>query len=130
VKPVRLKTSKVNEFRLWGLMLTMGGMMLMIIGLAGIVFQWGTFGRVFAVIFMAFGALAMIGSMAVYFAAGMLSTSAIVLECPECGKATKMIGKTDRCMFCRTQLSLEPEPAKSSPDKNVPDKPAPDHKNS
>jgi len=106
---VKLKSSKVNEIRLWGLGLTMGGMMLMILGLVGIVYNWGQLGRILAVIFMFAGGLSMIGSMIVYFWAGMLSTSAVSLQCPECGKITKVLGKSDRCMFCKTLLSLEPD---------------------
>lgn len=105
---MRLKSSKVNEFRLWGLLLTMGGLLLMILGTVGIVFKWGTFGQVLAAIFLVLGLVSVMGSMAVYFWAGMLSTSAVVLQCPECGKATKILGKTDRCMFCKTILSLDP----------------------
>jgi hypothetical protein len=113
---MRLKSSKVNEFRLWGLLLTMGGMLLMILGLAGIVFDWGTIGRILAVICMIVGAIAMLASMAVYFAAGMMSTSATVVDCPECGKPTKMLGKTDRCMYCKTILSLDPQHAPPADD--------------
>lgn len=102
------KSSKVNEFRLWGLLLTMGGMLLMIIGLAGIVFDWGKFGQIIAIIFGVVGGISMFLSMAVYFWAGMMSTSATVIECPECGKQTKLLGKTDRCMFCKTILTLDP----------------------
>ncbi|CAG7646028.1 DUF2614 family zinc ribbon-containing protein [Paenibacillus allorhizosphaerae] len=108
---MRLRSSKVNEFRLWGLLLTMGGMLLMILGLAGIVFDWGTTGRWVAVISMLVGAIAMLVSMGVYFAAGMMSTSATVVTCPECGKLTKILGKTDRCMYCKTILSLDPQHA-------------------
>ncbi|KIL37894.1 hypothetical protein SD70_30095 [Gordoniibacillus kamchatkensis] len=105
---MRFKSSKVNEFRLWGLLLTMGGMLLMIVGLAGIVFNWGVIGKVIAVVFMIIGMISMMLSMGVYFWAGMLSTSATVIDCPECGKRTKMLGKTDRCMFCKTILTLDP----------------------
>ncbi|MFB6365052.1 DUF2614 family zinc ribbon-containing protein [Paenibacillus elgii] len=106
---MRFKSSKVNEFRLWGLLLTMGGMLLMILGLAGIVFEWGSAGRMLAAVCMVVGAIAMLVSMGIYFAAGMMSTSATVIECPECGKPTKMLGKTDRCMFCKTILTLDPK---------------------
>lgn len=105
---MRFKSSKVNEFRLWGLLLTMFGLLLMILGTVGIVFRWGVAGQIIAGIFMAFGLLSVMASMAVYFWAGMLSTSATVLECPECGRMTKMLGKTDRCMFCKTLLSMDP----------------------
>ncbi|TXK79597.1 DUF2614 family zinc ribbon-containing protein [Paenibacillus sp. N3.4] len=106
---MRFRSSKVNEFRLWGLSLTMGGMLLMIIGLAGIVFDWGTAGRVIAVVFMILGMVTMMVSMGIYFWAGMLSTSATVIDCPECGRRTKMLGKTDRCMFCKTILTVDPQ---------------------
>lgn len=104
---MRLKSSKVNEFRLWGLMMTMGGMLLMIIGLAGVVFDWGNVGRIIAVIFMIIGMLSLLVSMGIYFWAGMLSTSSTVIDCPECGRRTKMLGTTDRCMFCKTMLTLD-----------------------
>ncbi len=97
----------------------MGGMALMILGLAGIVFEWGTAGRFFAAVGMVIGAIMMLVSMGIYFAAGMMSTSAVVVVCPECGKATKIIGKTDRCMFCKTILSLDPAHAPKENDEPV-----------
>jgi hypothetical protein len=106
---MKFRSSKVNEFRLWGLLLTLGGMLMMILGLAGILYIGGTAGKIMSVTFMFIGAIAMLASMAVYFWAGMMSTSATVVECPECGKPTKMLGKTDRCMFCKTILSLDPK---------------------
>ncbi|MFD0693993.1 DUF2614 family zinc ribbon-containing protein [Paenibacillus sp. GCM10027628] len=106
---MRLKSSKVNEFRLWGLAMTMGGMLLMIVGLAGVVFDWGKAGRIMAIIFMIIGMISMMVSMGIYFWAGMLSTSATVIDCPECGRRTKMLGKTDRCMFCKTILTVDPQ---------------------
>lgn len=104
------KSSKISEFRLWGLLLTMCGMGLMILGTAGIVF-WGQAGKIVAAIGLVIGLIAMLGSLAIYFWAGMLSTSAVQLECPECHKLTKMLGKTDRCMFCKTILTLDPAQA-------------------
>ncbi len=106
---MRTRSSKVNEFRLWGLLMTMGGMLLMIVGLAGIVFDWGIAGRILAIIAMILGSISLILSMGIYFWAGMLSTSAEIVKCPECGKATKILGKVDRCMFCSTLLSVDLE---------------------
>ncbi|MFS0723736.1 DUF2614 family zinc ribbon-containing protein [Paenibacillus sp. 1P07SE] len=111
------KSAKINEFRLWGLMFTMIGMGLMIFGTAGIVL-WGETGKIFAAVFMVIGMIAMLLSVAVYFWAGMLSTSARIVPCPECNKATKMLGTTDRCMFCRTKLTLDPAQA-SEPQPDV-----------
>jgi hypothetical protein len=109
------KSSKINEFRLWGLLMTLLGMLLMILGTAGILL-WGQAGKIFAGIFMVLGMIGMLISVGIYFWAGMLSTSAIVLECPECGKTTKMLGKTDRCMFCKTKLTMDPSLATVHPD--------------
>lgn len=104
------KSSKINEFRLWGLLFTLFGMGLMILGTAGIVF-WGQAGKVFAAIFMVIGMIAMLVSVGVYFWAGMLSTSATILVCPECNRHTKLLGKTDRCMYCKTKMTLDPKQA-------------------
>jgi len=109
------KSSKINEFRLWGLLFTLIGMGLMVFGTAGIVF-WGQAGKIFAGIFMVIGMIAMLVSVGIYFWAGMLSTSAVILECPECGRQTKLLGKTDRCMFCKTMLTLDPAQATEVPD--------------
>ena len=104
-----LKSSKINEFRLWGLLLTMAGMGIMVLGTAGLLL-WGSSGtgKVIAAIFMVLGMISMLASVGIYFWAGMLSTSAVMLECPECHKQTKILGKTDRCMFCKTILTLDP----------------------
>ena len=104
------KSSKISEFRLWGFLLTMCGMGLMVLGTAGIVF-WGQAGKIVAAVGLVIGLIAMLASLAIYFWAGMLSTSAVQLECPECHKLTKMLGKTDRCMFCKTILTLDPAQA-------------------
>ena len=102
------KSSKINEFRLWGLVLTLTGMGIMILGTAGLVF-WGQGAKWIAGVFLVLGMITMLGSVVIYFWAGMLSTSAILLNCPNCGKATKMLGKTDRCMYCKTILTLDPK---------------------
>ncbi|GAB2670886.1 DUF2614 family zinc ribbon-containing protein [Paenibacillus thermoaerophilus] len=102
------RSSKINEFRTWGLLLTMAGMGTMVLGTAGVVFLGGAIGKFIAGIFLVIGMIVLLGSVAVYFWAGMMSTSATVIECPECSKPTKMIGMTDRCMFCNTILSYDP----------------------
>lgn len=106
---MKLKSSKLNEFRLWGLLLTLIGMGIMLLGTIPILL-WDNVGKSYAIIFFVIGMFSMLGSVAVYFFAGVMSTSAIVIECPECGKPTKILGKTDRCMYCKTILSLEAPP--------------------
>lgn len=108
------KSAKINEFRLWGLVFTLVGMGVMILGTAGIVF-WGQAGKIIAAIFMVLGMISLLISVAVYFWAGMMSTSATMLQCPECSRPTKMLGKTDRCMYCKTILTLDPAQATTTP---------------
>lgn len=108
------KSAKINEFRLWGLVFTLVGMGVMIIGTGGIVW-WGHAGKIFAAIFMVIGMISLLISCVVYFWAGMMSTSATMLECPECHRPTKMLGKTDRCMYCKTILTLDPAQATHEP---------------
>jgi len=119
------KSAKINAFRTWGLLLTMIGMGLMIAGTAGIVF-WGVqTGKIIAGIFLVLGMIALMLSMGVYFWAGMLSTSAVMLICPECGCQTKMLGQTDRCMFCKTILTRDPAQATVFPEEaEAPGEPA------
>jgi len=109
---MRFKSSKVNEFRLWGLVLMLAGMGFMIAGTAAIVFKFPGSGIITG-IGLVLGLITMLGSMAIYFWAGMLSTSAVQLQCPECGETTKLLGKTDRCMYCKTILTLDPSQARN-----------------
>lgn len=101
------KTAKINEFRLWGLLFMLLGMGLMIFGTAGIVFWGGTAGKIFAGTFMVLGSILLLVSCGIYFWAGMMSTSVKTIECPSCHKHTKMIGKTDRCMYCKTKMTID-----------------------
>ena len=103
---MKFKSAKINAFRTWGLLLTMLGMGLMVCGTAGIVF-WGSAGKIAAAIGLVIGLIAMLASLAIYFWAGMLSTSALQVDCPVCGKMTKLLGKTDRCMFCHSILTTD-----------------------
>lgn len=110
---MRLKSSKINEVRRWGLLLTLGGMGVMLLGTAAVLI-WGESGKIALYFFAIIGMFLMLGSVGVYFWAGMMSTSAVTLDCPECGKRTKILGKTDRCMFCRTILTLDESYAQAS----------------
>lgn len=109
------KSAKIEAFRTWGLLLTMLGMGLMVLGTAGIVF-FGSAGKILAGIGLVIGLIAMMGSLGIYFWAGMMSVSAVQIECPECHKLTKMLGKTDRCMFCKTIMTFDPAKANITAD--------------
>jgi hypothetical protein len=107
---MKWKASKISTMRTWGLLLVLVGMGIMIFGTSGILL-FGEVGKIIAAVFMVFGIISCFVSMGIYFWVGMLSTSAPVIECPECSKRTKMLGATDRCMYCHTILTIDPTKA-------------------
>lgn len=113
MKNIFFKSAKINEFRLWGMIFTLVGMGVMILGTGGILL-FGNVGKIIAAIFLVIGMISLMISVAVYFWAGMMSTSATMLVCPECNRQTKILGKTDRCMFCKTILTLDPAEANTN----------------
>ncbi|WP_027085647.1 DUF2614 family zinc ribbon-containing protein [Cohnella panacarvi] len=104
---MKWKASKISTMRTWGLLLVLLGMGIMVFGTSGILL-FGNVGKIIAAVFMVLGMISCFASMGIYFYVGMLSTSAPVLDCPECGKKTKMLGRTDRCMYCHTILTWDP----------------------
>ncbi|WP_128895788.1 DUF2614 family zinc ribbon-containing protein [Longirhabdus pacifica] len=112
----KFKTSKASQFRTWGLFLMLGGMFTMILGTAGVLWM-GENGRIFLFIFLILGIILSLGSTAIYAFAGVLSTSAVTLHCPECGKKTQILGTSDRCMYCKTMLTLDPSMATNGDEK-------------
>ncbi|RED56445.1 DUF2614 family zinc ribbon-containing protein [Cohnella phaseoli] len=111
---MKWKASKISTMRTWALLLVMIGMGIMVFGTSGIL-MFGEVGKIIAAVFMVFGIISCFISMGMYFYIGMLSTSAPVLECPECGKNTKVLGTTDRCMYCHTILTWDPKQATEKP---------------
>ncbi len=104
---MRFRTAKIHTFRRWGLGLTLIGMLIMVSSTAAYVFHIPG-ASVIAAIGLILGILTMGGSMFVYFWAGMLSTQALQIVCPTCDRVTKLLGRSDRCLFCHTPLSLDP----------------------
>lgn len=107
LKRMKWKASKISTLRTWGLLLVLLGLGLCVFGTSGIIL-FGQTGKIIAAIFMVLGMIACLISMGVYFWVGMISTGAPVIECPSCGKNTKMLGETDRCMYCHTILTWNP----------------------
>lgn len=94
-------TSKINKIRTFALALVFVGILVMYIG---IFFRQST---IIMTLAMIVGFLFIIGSTIVYFWIGMLSTRTIQVVCPDCGGATKMLGRVDACMHCDTPLTLD-----------------------
>lgn len=99
---LRKQTSKINRIRTFALLLVFFGILIMYIGI---------FLREYYIIMtilVILGTLATLSSGGVYAWVGMLSTKAVKVECPTCGKLTKVLGRADVCMSCRQPLTLDP----------------------
>ena len=94
--------SKINKIRSFALSLIFIGFVVMY---GGIFFRDNP---ILVILFMGVGLLCVIGSTIVYAWIGLLSTRAVQVECPECGKWTKILGRVDVCMYCNEPLTLDP----------------------
>ena len=94
--------SKINKIRSFALSLIFIGFIVMY---GGIFFRDNP---ILVILFMGVGLLCVIGSTVVYAWIGLLSTRAVQVECPECGKWTKILGRVDVCMYCNEPLTLDP----------------------
>ena len=52
------------------------------------------------------GSLILLLSVAIYFRLGAISMRLPQVECPHCGRPTKMMGRDDGCQFCRKAIHL------------------------
>ncbi|CAG9623019.1 YgzB family protein [Sutcliffiella rhizosphaerae] len=98
----RKYSSKINKIRTFALSLVFVGFFVMYLG---IFFRES---MIVMTIFMLLGLLCIVGSTVVYFWIGMLSTKAVQVVCPSCGKHTKVLGRVDMCMYCNEPLTLDP----------------------
>ncbi|GIN57837.1 YgzB family protein [Lederbergia ruris] len=95
-------SSKINKIRSFALGLIFVGFIIMYVG---IFFKNHP---LVMTIFMLLGLLAIVASTFIYFWIGMLSTKAVQVVCPNCGKPTKILGRVDMCMYCREPLTIDP----------------------
>lgn len=95
-----LLASKLNKLRTIALALVFLGVLVMYLG-----FIWPKV----MIFFFVLGIVVMFSSFGIYFWAGILTTQAAKVQCPKCGKVTKILGMTDQCMYCGTTLSLDPK---------------------
>ncbi|TDQ33735.1 YgzB family protein [Aureibacillus halotolerans] len=93
--------NKINKIRTFALSLVFIGIAVMYIGL---LFKGS---QIAMAAFMLLGVIFVLMSTGVYFWVGMLSTKAIQVTCPECGKWTKMLGRVDACMHCSQPLTMD-----------------------
>ncbi len=93
--------NKINKIRSFALSLIFIGFVIMY---GAIFFREN---QILVIIFMSLGLLAIIGSTVVYGWIGLLSTRAVQVVCPSCGKHTKVLGRVDMCMYCNEPLTLD-----------------------
>jgi hypothetical protein len=113
-----LFSGKLNRMRNYAMLMCFFGIGVMYIGYAGFAGFLGDFfshSTIFMSVFLALGLLFILGSCGFYMFIGMLSSRAFQVECPNCKKVTKMIGKVDDCMYCKQTLSTDPKHAPGNP---------------
>lgn len=96
-------SSKVNKFRTFAMMLIFFGFIIMYVAL---LFKHHP---IVMGLLMLLGFLSVILSSGVYLWVGMLSTKAVKIICPNCGRPTKILGRVDICMSCSEPLTLDPD---------------------
>ncbi|WP_252314080.1 YgzB family protein [Sinobaca sp. H24] len=94
-------SNKINRIRTFALSLVFVGIFIMYIG---IFFRTSP---IIMTIAMILGFIFVISSSVVYFWIGMISTSTVQVTCPNCNKATKILGRVDACMYCDEPLTLD-----------------------
>lgn len=94
--------SKINRIRSFALSLIFIGFVVMY---GAIFFREN---QILVILFMSLGLLCIVGSTVVYGWIGLLSTRAVQVVCPNCGRHTKILGRVDVCMYCNEPLTLDP----------------------
>ena len=94
--------SNINKIRSFALSLVFIGFVVMY----GAIFFKNN--PILVLIFISLGLICIIGSTVVYLWIGLLSTKAVQVVCPGCGKWTKVLGRVDICMYCNEPLTLDP----------------------
>jgi len=94
--------NKINKIRSFALSLIFIGFIVMYGAIFFREHQW------LVILFMTLGVLCILLSTVVYGWIGFLSTRAVVVECPNCQKHTKVLGRVDMCMYCNEPLTLDP----------------------
>jgi hypothetical protein len=67
----------------------------------------GVFVRSLLPIFFILGTICLLVSVSIYFHMGVISMKIPQITCPGCNRTTKVIGREDGCMYCRTPIRLD-----------------------
>ena len=94
--------NKINRIRTFALALIFIGIVIMYVGI------YFRNQPIVMVIFMLLGVVAIIGSTGVYAWIGLLSMKTVPVQCPNCERHTKMLGRVDICRHCNEPLTMDP----------------------
>ncbi|MGO4889844.1 DUF2614 family zinc ribbon-containing protein [Anaerobacillus sp. MEB173] len=98
-----MHSNKINRIRTFSLFLVFFGILIMYVG---IFFKASP---LVMTLLMLLGFILILLSTVIFFWVGMMTTKrAVTVQCPSCGKYTKMLGRCDSCMHCRESLTLDP----------------------
>jgi uncharacterized membrane protein (DUF485 family) len=106
------RLSKIKRMRTWANWNMGVGILLMYLGyafFAGYLGSWLKGSYLFMTCLLLIGFIGMMVSTVLFMITGMISTTSPQVQCPSCGKTTKMLGKEDACMFCGQPLFLDEE---------------------
>lgn len=105
------RLSKIKRIRNWANWNMGLSLLFMFAGMGFFLFFRGTSSeaafQLLFLILLIIGFFMMMIATILFMISGMISTSAPQVECPSCGKVTKMLGKQDACMFCGQPLQLD-----------------------
>ncbi|SDJ12179.1 DUF2614 family zinc ribbon-containing protein [Natribacillus halophilus] len=96
--------AKINRIRTFAMALIFIGIFIMYIAI--FVFSGSP---ILMSIAMIIGFLSVMSSTLVYLWIGMKSTKTVRVQCPNCEKHTKILGRVDACMHCNEPLTLDKE---------------------
>ena len=94
-------SNKIKRIRGYALIMIFAGMIIMYMGVFFVQIPW-----LFA-IFIILGIIPLILSVVIYFWVGIISTRTLVVQCPNCEKHTKILGRVDYCTHCNEPLTID-----------------------
>ncbi|BCJ86982.1 DUF2614 family zinc ribbon-containing protein [Effusibacillus dendaii] len=89
---------KLIRLRNWALGLIFAAFILMYIGV---------FIHAILPVMFVIGLIMIAVSSGIYFRLGTISMQIPQVECPHCGKTTKVLGRQDGCAYCRNPIALD-----------------------
>ena len=100
---MRKPGNKIMRIRGWALAMVFIGMAVMYLGIFFRETPWAM------LIFLILGTIPILISFVIYFWVVMISARTVTVQCPNCEKYTKILGRVDYCQHCKEPLTLDKE---------------------